>query len=323
MFTLRPFMKTDEEFEAITGILNAIWPDERRVLEELKHRDQNWDDQYYRVQLVAEVDGKIVAAGGWGEVSWSHRPGKYYFAADVHPEYDEVGIEAAIYQRMIDDVYQRSPTPIMFTSGVREDMDKRIRFLEAHGYQFAMRWPGSRLNLAEFDSTRFEEKARQVAESGIMIRSISEQMKHDPDWQRNVYELDWECTQDEPMPDTPTKLPFERYVKLAYEAPSFLPDGLFVALDGDRYVGMTEVEKDLADPEKLETGFTAVARSHRRRGIATALKLRALAFAKEYGAKSIDTGNEENNPMFQINLRMGFKPKPAWMAYEKKLKNGQ
>ena len=35
--------------------------------------------------------------------------------------------------------------------------------------------------------------------------------------------------------------------------------------------------------------------------------------------KFIETDNEENNPMYQINLKLGYEPLPAWVDYEKKL----
>lgn len=38
--------------------------------------------------------------------------------------------------------------------------------------------------------------------------------------------------------------------------------------------------------------------------------------AIDYGAKTLITDNEENNPMYQINLKMGFETKPAWLSCE-------
>ena len=75
--------------------------------------------------------------------------------------------------------------------------------------------------------------------------------------------------------------------------------------------------KVLSDKTKMEVWSTGVVRTHRRRKIATALKVLAQQKAIEYGAKTIITDNEENNPMYQINLKLGFEPKPAWLAFEK------
>ncbi|MEA3408886.1 MAG: hypothetical protein U9Q95_00905, partial [Candidatus Eisenbacteria bacterium] len=65
------------------------------------------------------------------------------------------------------------------------------------------------------------------------------------------------------------------------------------------------------------TGLTGVVRSHRRKGIATALKVHGFSRAKEHGARWIETDNEEKNPMFELNLRLGFKPTPAWTEYRR------
>ena len=59
-------------------------------------------------------------------------------------------------------------------------------------------------------------------------------------------------------------------------------------------------------------------RSHRRKGIALVLKLNVIRYVKEMDGISIETDNEENNPMFGINLLLGFKPLPSWLIYEKK-----
>ena len=58
-----------------------------------------------------------------------------------------------------------------------------------------------------------------------------------------------------------------------------------------------------------------MARSHRRRGIATAIKVRSIRFAKDLGYRAIQTDNEENNPMYDLNLRLGFRPTKAWLQF--------
>ena len=62
-----------------------------------------------------------------------------------------------------------------------------------------------------------------------------------------------------------------------------------------------------------------MSRSHRRRGIGTALKIKAMEFADRVGATIIDTMNEENNPMYQLNIEMGFKEITAALTFEKHL----
>jgi GNAT superfamily N-acetyltransferase len=88
----------------------------------------------------------------------------------------------------------------------------------------------------------------------------------------------------------------------------FFPAGYFVALDtaSGALVGTTHISPRPADPRQWEFDLTGVVRSHRRRGIALTLKLRAIALAAQNGAELLVTDNEENNPMYQINLQLGF-----------------
>ena len=64
----------------------------------------------------------------------------------------------------------------------------------------------------------------------------------------------------------------------------------------------------------LEHGFTAVVRSHRGRGIATALKGTQLAWAAGHGYRELVTYTQEGNePMRAINEKLGYRERPAWI----------
>ena len=71
----------------------------------------------------------------------------------------------------------------------------------------------------------------------------------------------------------------------------------------------------------IGTGLTGVLRKYRRKGIATALKHTNLAWAKKQGYKSIRTNNVDSNKgMLSINLKIGFKFIPAWLVFDKIIK---
>ena len=105
----------------------------------------------------------------------------------------------------------------------------------------------------------------------------------------------------------------------------FRPESWAIAVDAtqagaQRYVGMSVVNIMPTRPDTLFAGITGVVPSHRRRKIATMLKVCSARHAQQHGYRYITTDNEENNPMYRLNLQLGFEPLPAWVYYEKQVR---
>ena len=93
-----------------------------------------------------------------------------------------------------------------------------------------------------------------------------------------------------------------------------------VAVDGDMYVGSTDIHLfPKSDPFKAWTGSLGVLKDYRRQGIATALKVKAIEKLRDKGVKQVRTDNEENNPMYKINVALGFTPEPYCYDYQREL----
>ncbi len=72
------------------------------------------------------------------------------------------------------------------------------------------------------------------------------------------------------------------------------------------YVGVSMLASNRPCSPRINTPLTGVLRSHRRKGIALAMKLRAIEFAIQQGGTAIRTDNEENNPMLGSTKRARF-----------------
>jgi len=317
MLQIDEFVPSEEEYTALVAVYNGAWPDEPTTIASIKHRDASRNPAHYYRRVVGKMGERTVAAASAMESSWSYRPGKYHLSIDIHGDFEGVETRSHLYDELVATLARRNPAPVLLTAEAREDRPDHIRFLTERGFVWVMRFAQSRLQVDGFDFAPYAGLIERVEAGGIAIRTLAELMQSDPEWQRKMYDLDWAAGQDEPSPEPLTRLSFDEYAQRVFDAPDFLPEANFLALDGDEYVGLSALEKDMARPDHLDTGFTCVVPSHRRRNIALALKLKAIAFAKAYGAKTIDTGNEENNPMYQINLRLGFRPRPAWVDYHK------
>jgi mycothiol synthase len=319
MLDIRPFEETDADYAAHVAIHNAIWPGEPTTVEEVQHWNSTRDPAYELHSFQVERNGKVVGTCVWLDPWWAARPGKYYIEISIHPDYQRQGIGSGVYAFLMAQLAQQDPVPVIVDSQAREDRARAVRFLEDRGFERVMRVPRSELEILTFDFERFDVALQRVEERGIRIASIAELRDEDPDWQRKLWDLEWELVQDVPSPDPLTRIPFDIWVGRHLGTPTFLPEAQVVAIDGVDWVGLSTLWKSLGDPKRLRTGFTGVARSHRRQGIATAMKVEAVRFARAYGAVVIDTDNEENNPMYQLNLKLGFQPRPAWLFYRKQI----
>jgi GNAT superfamily N-acetyltransferase len=318
MMTIREFKKTDEDYRSILDISNTLWPEEAQSLAELKHEDESRDPKYTHARFVGEVDGKIVASGVYAHCSWSYVPGKYLVFVEVHPEHQNRGYGTQFYDFLVSELAKLDADKLV--TWTRDDKPDYIRFLTKRGYEFAMRYAVSRLDLTTLDLSEFEWTTPKMKELGVEILCLTELAEIDPDWKHGWYELGWELFQDVPSVDEVTKPSFEQWCK-RFDNPGYRMNLHWFARDGERLVGYTGLWLSEADPEKIYTGLTGVVRSHRRKGIATALKVHGFTRSKELGKKCIETDNEENNPMFDLNMRLGFKPVPAWTEYRRPFKS--
>ena len=193
-----------------------------------------------------------------------------------------------------------------------------VRFYTDRGYEVAMRENTSALDVTDYDFTCFAGLPEKVAASGIEILTLPEVQARDDDWLQKFYDLENAIDNDIPNTDAHTPQGIEQFGKM-FKHPCFLPEAQFFALDGRELVGLSTLWKDDVLEDKLWVGITGTLPSHRRRGIATALKLKTFEYAVAHGVKTLETENEENNPMYALNVKLGFEPLPAWLTLRKKL----
>ncbi len=307
----------DRDYEAAVAIENAYYPELAQSADGWRHWDSVREPQYLWRRYLGEIDGTIVATAEIGHASWAHRPGKYHVYVAVVPSYQRRGIGSAFFDFLLDEAHLLEATKL--TTRAREDHEQSFRFLEKRGFKSVLRACTSCLQVAEFDPAPFQQKVERVLQSGITIKTMAQLRQEDPDWKRKMYDLDWDCLKDVPHSDPLTRHSFEQFEKGILNHPRLLDEAWFIALDGERYVGLSVLWPNHVNRELLETGLTGVVSSYRRRGIATALKVRAIEYAAANGALEVTTDNEENNPMLQINLQLGFKERPAFHELHRNL----
>jgi GNAT superfamily N-acetyltransferase len=318
--TIRPFDGSDRDYEAAVAIRNKIWPDEPASVEGSRYQDSIRDTKFVVRRFMGELDGETVAMAIYSEPFWSYEPGKYDIQIRVLPSHQRRGIGGTLYDYILERLEEEKHKPTRLLADAREDQPHSVKFLTDRGFEQKMRVQMSRLDVASFDASPFAGAAARLEASDLVVKTLEEFEAEDPQAIEKLHASFCEFMKDVPFFEELTEAPLEQFRK-DISGPSRIPGAFQVVFDGDRIVATTSVWKRLAQPGALNTGLTAVARSHRRRGIATAIKVRAIEFARGSGARVIQTDNEENNPMYDLNVRLGFRPVPAWLLFRKILSN--
>jgi GNAT superfamily N-acetyltransferase len=309
---IRPFLSNDHDYNALIHMNAYHNPDEVVTIAILREDDAEFRREYTAVRVLGEMDGQVVA---WGDYWHEPKSRQIHFALYVVPAWQETAIPAQMHRYLLTEIEKLQPRKI--ASEPKEDETFRAKLLTDDGFQFLMRFPRSALDVNQVKLADYEPVLASVQQQGIRFVTLTDVMAADPDWQHNIWQLFTQIEQDIPTPHPEEPTPFDEYANY-YEGDDFRPDSWAIAVDETAgYVGMCVVNVMRKRPHGLFAGITGVIQSHRRRKIATALKLCSIRYAQENGFTTIYTDNEENNPMFQLNLELGFKPLPAWTFYEK------
>ncbi len=313
-FVLRKFNENQSDYSGVAGVATAVWPEYPTTVRELRYDDAQRDPDLIFKRIVAERDGRIVGYGVYGQPEGSPRPGKFILNAAVHPDHQRRGVGTALYDHVIDALSQHQPAAL--TAFTHDDQTDALGFLERRGFEVVLRRRVLRLDVQSFDKARFRRGKADKTTAAIAISALSELMPTVPGWKRRCWELDWEIVQDIPSSDAPKRPTLERY-SCEFADPAFRPESWFIAHRGDDWVGMSTISTDPSTPGTFYTGVTGVRRRYRRQGIATALKLRGIEHVRAQGGQVIETDSEENNPMLDLNLALGFKPGPVFLELRK------
>ncbi len=190
---------------------------------------------------------------------------------------------------------------------------RALRFLTERGFVEVMRECETQLDLTAFNPDAFAEDLQRVAGSGITLQTLSE-LAGDPMRDAKLYEL--HRRQHEATEAASPFSPFAEWQKSFWQLPHLLLDGFCVAVHGESYVGHSHAMR--SDTATLSYGYTGVLPAYRNQGLARAMKLRVLQWAKAQGYTTVRAWSDSRNTaMLRVNQHLGFVEQPPVLWLEK------
>jgi mycothiol synthase len=313
----------DRDYERLSEVLVANDPDSHATPATLRFHDAIQEPRIRSLHLVAA--DPAAGAVGFGRVMhvwWAYHPRRYRLQLDIDPAWQRHGIGSHMFDRLLAQLIDWDAE--LVRSDAPRARQQSIAFLEQRGFrEWRQRWE-SVLEVAQANLAPLLHADQRVANQGTTITTFAtEARRRGTDrLARNIYDTELVIARDEPGndPDITEDMSFERFVSVEIETPDALPDGHFLALDSDQLVAVSRVMRDLNHPHILRQGFTGTHPEYRGQGLAQALKLRTIQFARDHGYREIRTSNDfTNEPMLHINDAIGFRRESPRIILERRL----
>lgn len=279
----------DRDTEAVARLLLAA--DDSRVIspEAMRHMRRTRPEHARTLELVAEADGAVVAAGTCGLNVWTTTEGASWAFVTVDAPYRRRGIGEELGRRLLDHL-----------RGVGAKKAQCFFRWTKEGERWAVAQGWSRLlggPLIAVDPRVVPEPSLAAGYRLVPMTEVAPEA---------VFEAVREAALDEPTPTPHDAFDLDDFLR-EWNEPDRDMQSSTAVLDGDgRVVAFTFLH---ASGARASHGFTGTVREHRGRGLATAAKRRALCTAAERGVTRVTTSNaEENAAMRAINRKLGFEP---------------
>jgi len=197
---------------------------------------------------------------------------------------------------------------------VREAHDETAQWVARAGFHELFRSWEWRLDVRRANVAAIRRYLERLNTAGIELTTLAAELRRDASGTMDrLFELHRTLMGDVPLPEQAvmTREWFERYARV-------LPEGYFIARHAGRYIGESFAHPQEGALPALAQRVTGVLDAYRGKGVAMALKLKTIAFARQHGYAQIRTWVESTNePMLAVSRKLGFVQYPGLIIFEK------
>ncbi|MDP6944472.1 MAG: GNAT family N-acetyltransferase [Myxococcota bacterium] len=319
--SIRPLDGSKADYERFSTLykateLHGVADAEQRMKRDAMRREIGGVIDYW----LAEQEGELVGIGTSFTLLRYAAPGRRFVELGVRPDKERMGIGRRLWGAMLEDLRRDGVTELIGT--VCDHRPNALPFALDAGFECIAGEVDHelRIDLSTQDLDALQPLVDRVAGEGIRLAGLTTLKAEVPDWFDRLYTLWTTCDSQIPTTLSHTTPTPEAFRTTELEGPNTLDDAYFIALDGDAWVGLSELRSNEGAEWPIFPGLTGVLPSHRGRGIATALKVLGLRWAKGAGHQRLQTHNAESNPgMRAVNERLGFRRCASWHSVRRRL----
>tara|TARA_B100002052_G_scaffold299184_1_gene336110 strand:+ start:170 stop:1135 length:966 start_codon:yes stop_codon:yes gene_type:complete len=321
MIKIKKFNATDLEFRELARIDNLVNHDSIDHPDDDKNSWEIRDKSLIRDRLLLYKDKTLIGVMYYSQ-GRAQNQRTTFFTLNIDPDYNIKEYRELLYNRMLKEIKIFNSNKILTSIYDHPNYDLVKELLIDKKFKLVQTNREYSCDIRKVDIEKYQPLIKKLELDGIRFYDSKQDMKAFPDHYKKLEELEWIYNQDFPIPDgiEHTRESFEQYMKykMDYEKNSYGIE--IVAVKDGIYIGSTDLSVfPKSEPHKAWTEGLGVLKEFRRKGIATALKIKAIEKLLDKGVTEIRTDNEENNPMYKINVSLGFKPVPYSLDYMREI----
>ena len=325
MIEIREFKETDKEFRELARIDNLVNHDSIDHPDDDKNSWNLRDKSLIRDRLLLYSNHTLIGAIYYSQ-GRSKNKRTTFFTTNLDPNYNHKGYRKLLFDEMLKRVKAYNCNKILTSIYQHPNYKEHQKLLIKEDFKLVQTNREYSCNIRKVDIKKYYPLINKLESEGMKFYDSREEMVTNtqkfPDHFKKLEELEWMIEQDFPIPDgiTHTRTPFKHWLKLCHDFYKNSYGVDIVAVYKKQYIASTDITVyPKSESHKGWTGGLGVLKEFRRKGIATALKIKAIEVLLKRGVTEVRTDNEENNPMYKINVALGFKPVPFSLDYSKEI----
>ena len=324
MIQIKSFKATDYEFKELARIDNLVNHDSISDPNEDKNDWKIRDKSKIRDRILLYKNNTLI-----GVIYYSQGRNKNnkicFYTLHLDPVFNNFGYREMLFKELLKKVKLFNCNLLHTSIYDHPNYNEHKKLLIKKGFKLVQTNREYSCDITKINLKKYDPLITKLENYGIKFYDSKEEMvknnKKFPNHFTKLEELEWITEQDIPIPEDikHTRVPYDHWLKLCHDFYNNSYGIDIVAVYKKQYIASTDIHVYKSEPHKGWTGGLGVLKKFRRQGIATALKIKAIETLLKKGITEVRTDNEENNPMYKINIELGFKPVPFSLDYSLKI----
>ena len=321
MLRIKKFTETDSEFEELARIDNLVNHDSINHPDDDKREWAIRDINLIKDRLLLYQDSQLIGVMYYSQGRENNNR-TTFFTLNIDPAYNTQETKELLYNRMIEEIASFNSNKILTSVYEHPNYDSVKQFLIDNQFKLVQTNREYSCDITKINIKKYRPLIKKIESEGIKFYDSRDELNQFSDHYRKLEQLIWTYSKDFPIPDgvEHTRMSFEQAMKIQIDFEENIYGTEIIAVYEGEYIGSTDIEVYYKiEPHKGWTGGLGVLKEFRRKGIATALKIKAIERLLQKRVTELRTDNEENNPMYKINVALGFEPVPFSLEYMKEI----